>query len=38
MRLMRTRAATEPVAIPAIVPLVFCFSGVTEGGGEAFES
>lgn len=33
MRLRRTRAAMEPVAIPAIVPLVFCFSGLMEGVG-----
>lgn len=30
-RVRRTRAAAEPVAIPAIVPLVFCFSGVISG-------
>jgi hypothetical protein len=37
MRLRRTRAAMEPVAIPAIVPLVFCFSGVMEGVGGLVE-
>lgn len=37
MRLRRTRAATEPVAIPAIVPFEFCFSGVMDGVGGPFE-
>jgi hypothetical protein len=37
MRLRRTRAAMEPVAIPAIVPLEFCFSGVMEGVGGFLE-
>lgn len=31
MRVRRTTAAAEPVAMPAMVPLVFCFSGVMEG-------
>jgi hypothetical protein len=37
MRVSRTRAAAEPVAIPAIVPLARCFSGVIEGGGAFVE-
>jgi len=38
MRVKRTTAAAEPVAIPAIVPLLFCCSGVIEGSGVLEES
>jgi hypothetical protein len=38
MRVRRTTAAAEPVAIPAMVPLLFCCSGVIEGSGFLEES
>jgi hypothetical protein len=38
MRVRRTTAAAEPVAIPAIVPLLFCCSGVMMSVGLLEES
>ena len=38
MSVKRTTAAAEPVAIPAMVPLEFCWAGVIEGCGFLDES